>query len=390
MQQNQRSLVNNLPPLHQGSDDSIFSPTKSPWDHVFEDINDLPPLMPSQARTRSPLPQTPGNRAPRRVGMTAREIRAFDDMFDLIFSAVAEDTQPGKGRTLSPAVTIGRALQHNDLFGRLRRDSRATRWTRAEDEQLDEKKEQMELCESDAQLLEWAMREVFDESRRYEENARRVLEDPKAAQEPVQLQPPWYPQLLSLLMSTFRDKYNDPHLALSIFDHARHMSIPSFVFGCTTLAYNELIETRWRCFRDLRGVCDALEEMRVNGVYMNNRTYELAETIRHEVGRRNFWQEESTLGGGQVWEMIAKIERLAARESTKSERTGPQPKSSLKKFSSKQLTWTGRALKNDDGDGWEFGRWDDPTRDVLAHAFTTREPPPPSPDDQYHQPSAGS
>ena len=63
-------------------------------------------------------------------------------------------------------------------------------------------------------------------------------------------------------MRSFRDKYKDPHLALAMFDHARNLSIASFVFGCTTPAYNELLETRWRCFRDLRGVADALDDVR--------------------------------------------------------------------------------------------------------------------------------
>src|SRR6267154_1374361 len=53
-----------------------------------------------------------------------------------------------------------------------------------------------------------------------------------------------------------------------------------------TPAYNELIETRWTYFRDLKGVHDALEEMRVNGVEPDGRTKKLVEKLRREVGAR--------------------------------------------------------------------------------------------------------
>ncbi|OBZ66583.1 Uncharacterized protein C5D6.12 [Grifola frondosa] len=237
-------------------------------------------------------------------------------MFDVVFSAasVEERLQSGVANTLSATGSIGRARSTDwgPFFSKIRRHSKRLKWTSEADEELDRKKEEMELCETDLQLLDWAMREVFGESQRYEAAARRAAEDPSRGEDPVELQPAAYPHLLALLMRTFRDKYADPHLALSMFDHARHLSIASFVFGCTTPAYNELIETRWRCFRDLRGVCDALEEMRVNGIGMDNRTRSLAEMIRREVGSRNLWQEESEMGSGEVWDMVSRIEKLTA------------------------------------------------------------------------------
>ncbi|KZT04601.1 uncharacterized protein LAESUDRAFT_703222 [Laetiporus sulphureus 93-53] len=300
-------------------DESIFSPAASSWDHVFDSIKDVPLLLPSSSRGRPP-PQGASGREPHQQTMTAREISAFDEMFNMIFSAVAEQNMqtPGKKpHTLSAAVGVGRTgiRETTDIFGKLHSQSKTLRWPNEADEELDRKKEQMELCNSDQQLLDWAMREVFGESKRYEEEARRALEDPKSSGKPVQLQlqPPSYPYLIALLMKTFRERYADPHLALSIFDHARHLSIPSFVFGCTTPAYNELIETRWRCFRDLRGVCDALEEMWVNVVRLDNRTRALAEMIRQDVGERTMWQEENPLRSGEVREMLAKIEDLSTR-----------------------------------------------------------------------------
>jgi len=302
--------------------------------------------------------------------MTAREINAFDEMFSMIFSAVSEQKgQKASGstpRTLSSTVGIGKAHSSDvsDLFGKLRRQSKHVKWTTEADEELDRKKEQIELCDTDQKLLAWAMREVFEESKHYEENARRAPDDANAVKGPVQLQPPTYPHLIALLIRTFREKFADPHLALSIFDHARHLSIASYVFGCTTPAYNELIETRWRCFRDLRGVCDALEEMRANGVGMDNKTRALSEAIRREVGERNLWQVESAAGGEEVWDMVAKIEKLTAQSPSRGSRFGGNifggsGRSKIKRWTPQQESWKGQALQTDGTKDahWEFGKW---------------------------------
>ncbi|KAI0780300.1 hypothetical protein C8Q74DRAFT_756395 [Fomes fomentarius] len=360
------------------SSQSIFSPEASPWDGIFEDIKSSPvSTKPTTANLRS-LKYAPTGRTqersknPRTITMTHRETQAFNDMFTTIFDAnkalAASDSQftAGIGQVRSAAM--------GGLFSKLRISGRRPRWTSEVDADLDRKKEDMELCETDIQLLEWAMREVFGESQRYEEEARRAAgtsTEPSASESSppappphagaLQLQPASYPHLLAALMRSFRDKYKDPHLALAMFDHARNLSVASFVFGCTTPAYNELIETRWRCFRDLRGVCEAMEEMRVNGIELDNRTRLLAETIRREVGERTLWQEESSLGSGEVWEMVGKLERLAVREHPSQRRTNREDKRSpvrKRKWTSDQETWKAKAM--DDGakvDDWAFGKW---------------------------------
>ncbi|KAI0366042.1 hypothetical protein BV20DRAFT_1055922 [Pilatotrama ljubarskyi] len=101
-------------------------------------------------------------------------------------------------------------------------------------------------------------------------------------------------------MLTFCYKHEDPHLAISMFDHARHLCIVSYRFnGYTIPAYHELTETRWRCFRDLRGVVEALEEMRVNGFELDSgRTRLLGKTTRRE-----------------VWILVARLEGLVPPEN---------------------------------------------------------------------------
>lgn len=292
----------------------------------------------------------------------------------MIFNAVAE--QPAGERGAGSAA-VGRAAGGgmSDLFGKLRRHGKKLTWTSESDEELDRKREEMELCDTDQQLLEWAMREVFAESKRYEEAARAAIDEAAAADArgaPIAMppfQPMWYPHLLSQLIRTFRDKYRDPHLALSIFDHARHLSIPSYVFGCTTPTYNELIETRWRCFRDLRGVCDALEEMSVNAVVPDQKTRALVETMRKEIGEKNVWEEESALGSGQVLHMLDRAQQLSTPggpagkkrprrtvHAATSENGAATSNGSSGRWS-KGKEWKSRAMNDDEDDGWEFNGW---------------------------------
>jgi hypothetical protein len=299
--------------------------------------------------------------------MTAREVNAFDEMFNMIFDAVSEHKSSESG---SPSdIGIGRAPRSthmSDFFSKMRGHSRKLKWSPQYEEALDRKKVEMELCDTDQQLLEWAMREVFGESKRYEEAARKAISDVAAGKEletMPELQPAIYPHLVAQLIRAFRDKYRDPHLAMSMFDHARHLSIPSYVFGCTTPAYNELIQTRWRCFRDLKGVHDALEEMTVNGVDPDNRTRILVEEVRRQVSERNKWEEESELGSGEVWMMLNKIDELIIRSGLKHKRgTEGQRRSNPA-----DQAWKSAAFKSwASEDDWEFGKWGNESKSATG------------------------
>lgn len=340
---------------HKPTSKNSLDSQDSAWDHVFSDIKDMPPLVPSTAHNHNM--RSPAARRPRKQVMTAREIAAFDDMFNMIFSAVQEQKQ-GKTKDASGGdVGIGRG-KIGDLFGKLRRHSKKMKWTTEADEMLDRKKEEMDLCDTDHQLLNWAMKEVFGESERYERESRKAMaeaaESGAVTKELPMLQPSTYPHLVALLIRTFRDKYNDPHLALSIFEHARHLSIASYVFGCSTMAYNELIETRWTCFRDLKGVHDALMEMSVNGVDTDSRTRKLVEVLRREVGEQNLWVEEDALGNGEVWTMLTKIEELVKK------RTPLFPESDEPPKGSKWDDWKALPMEDEQEDDWAFDQWDDP------------------------------
>ncbi|KAI9442662.1 hypothetical protein H4582DRAFT_1929935 [Lactarius indigo] len=257
---------------------SIFSPKNSPWDHVFEDIATGHPLIPI-AREKSLRPGLNNNSLePRRQTMTNRELSAFDEMFNMIFAAANERRLSEDGSAAAP-----------DNRHSLSKHPRARQT--GDDTELDKLKEQLALCQSDH----------CECSIRAEEAARAAFA--AGSPPPPHLQPP------------ARERYDDPYLALALFEHARNLSALSYIFGCTTPAYNELLETRWNSFRDLRGVHAALAEMRANGVSPDMRTRSLVDDVRRETGARTLWLEEGEAGSGEVWKLLGEIERLVARRT---------------------------------------------------------------------------
>ena len=269
-------------------------PADDPWAHIFESIDEIDPRLPG------PKLNMPSAVRARNQKMTAGEMNVFESMFDMIFAALDQQQQRNSVRPLGVGLegaAIGSATGIEDVVDKIQSRKKngfvSSRWTSANAQHLDRMKEEMELCDTDAALLTWARNHVFTED---------VVNG-----SPSKL----YPSLLALLMRAFRERFEDPHLALSVFEHARHLNIPSFVFGCTTSAYNELLTTRWTAFRDLRGVRDALEEMKVNGVPCNGQTRSLIENIRREVGERNTWLEDS-LSNDAVLSLVKELDQLAA------------------------------------------------------------------------------
>lgn len=379
----------------------------------------MPPLNPAQVQLppdRSmphATPRTGGSsslqrqfrKQPRQQNMNQTEVGLFQEMFDTIFSAAR--TQPGVDRPFvpnlleifgtsmggqdgsSPLTAAGIGMRPDgtssvgDIMHKLRRHARSTApWGAQEDAELERKKEEIETCVTDRELLEWAMREVFGESIRYEEEARRAVmraeernrsnndgstssnpDNNSVAEAPTNstasehpLQPPAFPFLLAELMRTFRDKFHDPHLALSLFTFARTRSIASYVFGCTTPAYNELLRSRWTCFHDLRGVADALREMHANGVPPDTGTRLLVEEVRREVGLRTVWQEERDLGNGEVLQILDQIERYVQFDMSRQRSKSGQRNGKRKVWNKSAERWK---LDRDfeRKSGWKFNDW---------------------------------
>ncbi|KAF8638008.1 hypothetical protein AX16_010640 [Volvariella volvacea WC 439] len=333
--------------------------------------------------------------------MTAREIKAFDEMFNMIFDAVSEkrasESAASGANIASNDIAIGGGM--SDLFGKLRQHSKRMRWSTEAEEILDKKRESMDLCQTDRELLDWAAREVFQASISYEEEAREAMRDmatathakakaaaqvnsntsnvksadspstqPQASQTPQQfglpvLQSPAYPHLIALLIQTFRDKYQDPNLALAIFEHAKTLSIASYVFGCTTIVYNQVLKTRWGYFADLKGVHDALAEMKVNGIEADSKTRKIVDGIRRDIGQKGeLWTGEIDVAAGvmnDVWSILSRIEELAKPLEHKKV---PNRRRQMLKWDD----WKSMPLEDDETDRWGFNQWRKPDASLQS------------------------
>lgn len=242
------------------------------------------------------IPRYDRTSLPRRQTLSASEGRKIDDMFSSIFNAASRQEElstSNNGQEVPPWA--GPPMRYSTK-------PVPVRWTRVGDDILDQKKEEIQHCESDQALYAWTL-ELFGELEttlsqthpiNTPESTEQDIATVEATIQDVSANLPGfaYPQLLAIVMRNFRTKYHDPHMALAMFDHARNASPLSYVMCCGTAAYNELIETKWDSFRDLQGVCDALEDMKLNKVRVDTRTMRLVESLRREVGQRNFWQEE--------------------------------------------------------------------------------------------------
>ena len=265
-----------------------------------------------------------------------------------------KESQSRKGATDHHAG-IGRG-KVDDLIGRLRRLTRSPEKLRTHSqitEMLDQKKEQMSYCVDDQRLLEWAAREVFDESKRYTEEAQRAIEaasESNSKKALPTLQSPIYPYMIAHLMQTFRDQYRDPNLALFIFEHARNLSVASYVFGCSTDAYNELIETQWKSFKDLPGVLKSIDEMVLNGVPVNAKTRRLVDIIRRDLSENHSLDDEGS-ESRELWTVLAKVEQLVAPREA--------PWASKAKVKRAFDEWKVEP-KEPAIDGWSFNDWDLP------------------------------
>ena len=318
------------------------------WNEIFRHEAGPSSVKPLSSEAKLSRPQT----------ITERESKVIADMLDMIFNKRRSDAddndepEPSGSGKKGEYAGVGGDGQIDDLVGRLRRHSRPLRWAKEPTaDLLDEKKEQMLSCNSDQELIQWAQREVFDESRRYEEAARKAIEiaseEPTSTKKLPSLQSPVYPQVIAHLMRTFRDHYRDPNLALFIFHHTQKLSIVSYVFGCSTEVYNELIKTRWDCFRDLQGVYDAVEEMNVNGVPLDSVTRKLIEIVRHDVGNLEMRPDASVEARQTVWTVLNKIEHLVS--------TQPRKKADPKLWDKWKSDVLNEAI--DDESDWAFDNW---------------------------------
>lgn len=142
------------------------------------------------------------------------------------------------------------------------------------DAQFDKLKEEIASFPTDADILAWMQRRVF----------LPLPGTGKTSQEPPSF-PPTYPLVLAYLIALFRERFSNPELSLAIFAHARSHSVQSYLIGCSTGVYNEMLKTRWECFRDLAGVEEGVKEMLHHGVGWDSTTTTMISAIVEEILR---------------------------------------------------------------------------------------------------------
>ncbi|KZV71127.1 hypothetical protein PENSPDRAFT_415278 [Peniophora sp. CONT] len=296
-----------------------------------------------------------------KLKMTVREQRAADDMFNQIFSSMS-DAIPSPSEEAQPSRTGLSALM--GALSRSRRVARPGEDPELEME-LDKMNEAIDNALSDHELLQWAEREVFAQSFQLATAADALMNGSARDANEAPLQAATYPHAIAKLMRTFRDKYRDPHLALAVFSHARSLSTYSYVMGCTTGPYNELLQTRWECFRDLRGVYEAIQEMATNKVRRDDRTRALWENIRREVG-------SSATPNDGLFDILGRIDQMVGKDPPRKERFirgepvekrfGREKRISRhKRYGDDRNAWRNPGvLESREQEGLGFGEWERP------------------------------
>ncbi|KAG9098751.1 hypothetical protein FS749_003044 [Ceratobasidium sp. UAMH 11750] len=257
------------------------------WARILDDVDPPSPYLMHSARALRPGASS--SLPLRKQTATEMELRAMDSIFEKVFGMdVPTNTH---GYTLNGSGRGGFLSHPSTLAGK-----RSGAYTESDSEiQFDKKREGMYACSSDQELLQWAMREVFTQPPGETTTSPTSPPDtPKdASATPGGIHPDIYGRMVAGLMKEFREQYNNPHLAIAIFDYTRRLSIISYVTGCTTPSYNELMRTHWCSFRNLQAVVNVAEEMRVNGVLPDQATAPLLIQISDEAKQRVVWTEES-------------------------------------------------------------------------------------------------
>lgn len=192
-------------------------------------------------------------------------------------------------------------------------------------EALDELKEEVSAISTDFELLDWARRRVFDTLPKPTSNTHTtsdsmgsVNDDGSGSNGDAETFPSTYPRILAHLMKISRQNFSNPHLSLSLFHLAQTHSPESYLSGCLSSAYTELIRTRWECFRDLEGVHRAIKEMEVNAVSWDRTTQATIGKIVEQVGR-DVLQSGAGKWGEEVYGILEQLEQRVQKSLRQTE-----------------------------------------------------------------------
>ncbi|QRV79360.1 ECSIT domain protein [Ceratobasidium sp. AG-Ba] len=273
---------------------SSSSTSDENWARILEDVDPPSPhLLHSTRMLRFGVITRPAHR---KYTATEFELRAMENIFERVFdmdaSAHPQAFPLSTGRaSFLPSSPTRRPGEDHEL-------------------EFDKKREAMFACKSDRELLEWAMREVFVHPVASEAQSisGRPNDTSETAQpEPRPLHPEIYGRIVASLMKEFREQYNNPHLAMAIFDYTRRLSIISYVTGCTASSYSELMRTHWTSFRNLQAVVKVAEEMRINGVLPDHTAAPLLIQIHDELEPTAKSREAAS---GETMQLLGRLDEL--------------------------------------------------------------------------------
>ncbi|KAG0641170.1 hypothetical protein HOY80DRAFT_955728 [Tuber brumale] len=127
----------------------------------------------------------------------------------------------------------------------------------------------MRMCQTDRELLRWLDDHVFSMASGKDAGSKI----PSAT----------YADLLVEAMITFRQNFNDLVGAMSVFERVKRLGAESYVVGCSTGAYNEMLQTKWEAYKDVSKIVELVDEMKINAVEGSQKTVEILRSIVNEI-----------------------------------------------------------------------------------------------------------
>ncbi|GHJ84561.1 hypothetical protein NliqN6_0963 [Naganishia liquefaciens] len=194
----------------------------------------------------------------------------------------------GRDAYLSDAMA-GRRYTERREHGAQPYDQKSTPWitptakrvgglrtvTDAEMEDYMQKRELVASLRTDLDILEWLNRTYFGVNA-----AASISADASDNDAPLSSTfTASYPLVLAYTISVLHLRFRNPHAALAVFEVARSFSLESYLVGCTTAVYNEMLRARWEGLQDLKGVEEGLQEMQNRGVGWDKETMRFATTL---------------------------------------------------------------------------------------------------------------
>ncbi|BGP18460.1 hypothetical protein JCM10213_003192 [Rhodosporidiobolus nylandii] len=239
-----------------------------------------------------------GEILPRSMGSQASSRGGGGGIFDILASQGAGAAPTGQKPQESGVGKVQEALMRKvgAKMG-VQYEEGSTRWERRKREELTEQeklrldglREELMQLRTDREVLLWGMRNVFG----YGQSGGDVFPDPallpSAPAFDADPSTPRsdnasggpssriYPDLLHLLFLVLRDTHHAPNAALGVFSLAASNPY-SYINGCTTALYTEVLRTRW-AQGDIESAQTTLDEMRASGLRIDDKIRELVRAI---------------------------------------------------------------------------------------------------------------